>query len=190
VYFSTDYVFDGAKLAPYVEEDCPHPLNVYGTTKLGGEYFNLAYSRRSLVLRVSGLYGRIPSRAKGTNFVMTMLKAAKERPDVRVVDDERLSPTPTSVIAERTVDLLEAGAEGLYHLVSEGDCSWYEFAKTIFEALQLKTPLIPVHGDAFPSTVRRPSYSVLRNSRLEVSGLPPMPHWRDSLLDFLTPRNH
>ena len=143
VYYSTDYVFDGRTRRPYTEEDAPNPINVYATTKLAGEHFTLNNGTNNLVIRVCGLYGRIPCRAKGTNFVFTMVKAAKEKPEVKVVDDERLSPTSTKAVAAKSLDLLDTDALGLFHMVSEGVCSWYEFAKVIFETLRLSTPLEP-----------------------------------------------
>ena len=185
IYYSTDYVFDGSQLRPYTEEDRPNPLNVYASTKLSGEYFTLNYARKSLVLRVSGIYGRVPCRAKGANFITTMIKAAKEKPEVRVVTDEVLSPTPTAEIARRTLDVIVRGAVGLFHLVAEGQCSWYEFATVIFGALDLKTPLVPTTTKEFPSSVKRPSYSALENARLRAEGLSTMPHWKDALVAFL-----
>jgi len=178
-------VFDGKKRAPYTEEDHPNPLNVYAATKLLGEHFTLNYGDGNLVLRVCGLYGRVPCRAKGANFVTTMLKAAREKSEVRVVNDETLSPTPTREAAGKTLDLINLGARGLFHLVSEGHCSWYEFARVIFETLSLSTPLLPVPASEFPSSVKRPSYSAMENARLRSTGLPPMPDWRSSLIAFL-----
>lgn len=185
VYFSTDYVFDGAKQSPYVETDRPNPLNVYATSKLAGESFALNYARQGYAIRVSGIYGKIPCRAKGGNFITTMLRLAREKPEVSVVTDEILTPTPTEAIAERTVDILTAGQPGLYHLTCEGECSWYEFAREIFSELQLTTPLLPTTVNAMPSPVKRPFYSVLDNAALRAAGIAPMPHWRDALRDFL-----
>ena len=161
VYFSTDYVFDGAKMSPYVETDQPHPLNVYAVTKLAGEEFTLGYSDRGIVARVSGLYGAVPCRAKNGNFVTTMLKAAREKPEVRVVDDEVLTPTPTAVVAAAVAGIVEADACGVFHLTCEGDCSWYDFARAIFDEMKLATPLVRASVKDFPSPVRRPHYSVL-----------------------------
>ncbi|MBN1319896.1 MAG: dTDP-4-dehydrorhamnose reductase [Thermoleophilia bacterium] len=185
IYYSTDYVFDGSAQRPYREEDMPNPLNVYGDSKLAGEYCALNYTSRGLAVRVSGIYGKVPSRAKGGNFITTMVQAAREKPQVKVVDDERLSPTPTAEIARASIDLIEAGGTGLYHMVSDGDCSWYEFAKQIFATLGLETPLVPCASQEFPSPVRRPSYSVLENRRMGALGLPPMPDWQTSLIRFL-----
>ena len=185
LYFSTDYVFDGAKGEPYTEDDATRPLNVYGASKAAGEQLTLAYDPAALVLRVSGIYGRTPCRAKGANFISKMIELAGSRPEVRVVTDEILSPTPTAAIAARTVELLGTEAAGVLHLTCEGSCSWYEFAREIFTTLALETPLYEASVADFPSPVRRPHYSVLANTRLAELGLAPMPHWREALLAFL-----
>lgn len=185
VYYSTDYVFDGKKLAPYVETDAPNPLNVYASTKLLGEYYTLNNSQNAVVLRVSGLYGKIPCRAKGGNFITTMIKASKEKPEVKVVHDEILTPTPTQEIASRTMDIVNSGAQGLFHLTCEGQCSWYEFAEVIFSVLKLKTPLRSCSVKDFPAKIKRPFFSVLENKRLKDLKLPQMPHWKDALIAFL-----
>lgn len=184
-YFSTDYVFDGEKRSPYVETDKPNPLNVYAGTKLLGEYHSLNYSSRGFVFRVSGIYGRVPCRAKGGNFITTMIRLAKEKPEVKVVQDEILTPTPTTAIASSAATILERGAPGLYHLTCEGECSWYQFARVIFDELRLTTPLLPTTVKDFPSPVKRPFYSVLENANMKAQGIPGMPHWKDSLTGFL-----
>jgi len=185
VHYSTDYVFDGAKKQPYVETDYCNPLNVYGVTKQAGESFALNYTARSFVIRVSGIYGKVPCRAKGGNFVTTMLKLAKEKPEVRVVNDEVLTPTPTTAIAANTLALLSTEAYGLYNMTCEGSCSWYEFAKTIWDTMELKTPLYAASVSDFPLVVKRPFYSVLENNGLKQLGINQMPHWKESLVNFL-----
>jgi dTDP-4-dehydrorhamnose reductase len=114
-----------------------------------------------------------------------MKKAARERPEVRVVDDEILAPTSTVEIATATINLLKADARGLFHVTAEGQCSWFEFASVIFDTLHLTTPLAPAKSREFPSSVRRPPYSVLENRRLHSLGLPSLRHWRDALIHFL-----
>jgi dTDP-4-dehydrorhamnose reductase len=185
IHYSTDYVFDGNKKQPYVETDSCNPLNVYAVTKLAGENLVLNYANKPYVIRVSGIYGKVPCRAKGGNFITTMLKLAKEKPEVKVVDDEILTPTPTSAIAENTLALISQDAYGLYHMTCEGQCSWYEFAKTIWEVLQLKTPLYPTTVSAFSSPVKRPFYSVLENQKLKQLGINQMPDWKDGLIRYL-----
>lgn len=185
VQFSTDYVFDGRKLKPYVETDAVFPQSVYAITKYAGEQFILNYSTKHFVIRVSGIYGKIPCRAKGGNFISTMVKLSKEKPEVRVVKDEILTPTPTKEIAKNTLSLVETEAYDLYHMTCEGEVSWYEFARTIFETLQLKTPLYEASVKDFPLVVKRPFYSVLENHNLKKTGINQMPHWKEALVNFL-----
>ncbi len=185
VHYSTDYVFDGKKKQPYIEDDCPNPLNVYASTKLSGEYFALNYTNKSYVIRVSGIYGKVPSRGKRGNFITTMIKLAKEKSEVRVVNDEILTPTPTYHIAKNTAKLIKTNAFGLYHMSCEGQCSWYEFAKVIWDTLQLETPVYPASVKDFPLTVRRPFYSVLENKSLNKLGINEMPQWKEALKKFL-----
>lgn len=185
VYYSTDYVFDGVKRAPYTEGDVPNPLNVYAMTKLAGEYGALNYCRRGYVMRISGIYGAVPCRAKGGNFITTMVRLAKEKPEVRVVNDEFLTPTPTAEVASASFRILEKDDPGLYHLTSEGECSWFEFAKVIFDTLKFSTPLHATTVAEFRSPVKRPFYSVLENARMKRNGIASLPHWRESLISFL-----
>jgi dTDP-4-dehydrorhamnose reductase len=185
VHFSTDYVFDGLKAAPYLEDDAPNPLNVYAATKLAGEYFVRNYSSKFFVVRVSGIYGKVPCRAKGGNFITTMIKLAKEKPVARVVDDEILTPTPTAEIANNTLALAATDAFGIYHMSCQGQCSWYQFAKVIFETLKLATPLEACSVKEFAAPVKRPHYSVLENSQLQKINLDRMPDWKESLINFL-----
>lgn len=185
LHYSTDYVFDGEKRKPYIEEDRPNPLNVYANTKLAGEHFALNYCDTSYVVRVSGIYGKVPCRAKGGNFITTMLKLAQEKSEVRVVADEVLTPTPTYHIASTTETLIETGAFGLYHMSCEGEVSWYEFAREIWKELQLETPLYAASVKDFPPTLKRPFYSVLENKNLKKLGIADMPDWRSALGQFL-----
>lgn len=185
LHYSTDYVFDGKKQKPYTEDDCPNPLNVYANTKLSGEYFALNYCDHSFVVRVSGIYGKVPCRAKGGNFITTMIKLAKEKPEVRVVNDEILTPTPTFWIAKNTAELIKTDAFGLYHMSCEGEVSWYEFAQIIWNTLKLETPLYPASVKDFPLVVKRPFYSVLENRNLNRIEINKMPEWRLALTQFL-----
>lgn len=190
VYLSTDYVFDGAPDAggnrpPYTEGDLPRPLNVYGASKLAGESLTLGHGEKAYVVRVSGLYGQAPCRAKGESFVDKMIRFASERDEVRVVDDEILSPTPTLEIARRLPAVLESAPFGLYHLVSAGSCSWYELAREVFDHLGIKTPLHRAKVSDFPSPVRRPTYSALACEAYDRLGLEPMPDWRTAVRRFL-----
>lgn len=182
IHISTDYVFDGAKGAPYIEEDTPNPLSVYANSKLAGEYFVRAIAERHAVVRSSGLYGRNPCLAKGgLNFPRTMLKLARERGEVKVVTDEFVTPTYTADLSEQIVRIAEAGATGLFHATPQGGCSWHEFAAAVFEVTGTKVTLHKAVSADFPPKVRRPSYSVLANAHLQRLGLDVMPPWRESL---------
>jgi dTDP-4-dehydrorhamnose reductase len=186
MHISTDYVFDGSKGAPYREADCPNPLNVYGNTKLSGEYFIRNIARKYFILRVSGIYGLKPCRAKGgRNFVTTMLRLAKERDEVRVVNDEITSPTYTGDIAIQILRLSGCDKYGLYHVAAHDHCSWYEFAAKIFELTNTKVCLSEAAPNEFPMKVNRPKYSVLENDGLKSIGLDIMPHWSQCLENYL-----
>lgn len=189
LYVSTDYVFDGKKSSPYTEGDIANPLNVYGTSKLAGEHFTSATAKKHFVLRVSAIYGHHPCRAKGgLNFVELMLKLARERDEVRVVDEEFVSPTPTVQIAQQIVALSRSSRYGLYHGTAEGSCSWYEFAREIFDATASKVRLERAKSSDFPAKVPRPGYSVLENRQLKAAGLNAYRDWRDGLHEYLAGR--
>jgi len=190
IHISTDYVFDGEKKSPYVEIDPPAPLNVYGNTKLSGEYFIRAIANKYYILRVSGLYGENPCRAKGGyNFVELMLKKAKEQDEVRVVNDEFLTPTFTKEVARQISKMLKKmPGYGLYHATAEGSCSWYEFAQAIFEITDTEVNLKEAAPGEFASGVKRPKYSVLENYNLKKAGINIFKHWKESLEEYIKTR--
>ena len=187
LHISTDYVFDGKKLKPYIETDRPLPLNVYGNTKLAGEYFIESMAKKYYILRVSGIYGKNPCLAKGHNFVDLMLKLARERDEVRVVDDEILTPTFTEDIAIQIIKIVSNKARhGLYHVTAEGSCSWYEFAKEIFSIVKSSVVLNKAAPGEFAIKVNRPKYCVLENKFLKDQNLNVMPHWKEGLKRYIT----
>jgi dTDP-4-dehydrorhamnose reductase len=186
LHVSTDYVFDGSKNSPYFEEDDPRPLNAYGITKVAGEHFVRATMAKQFVVRTSGLYGKSPCRAKGgLNFIELMLKLAKERGEVRVVDNEFVSPTSTAELAEQLVQLSRSDCYGLYHATAEGSCSWFEFAREIFAITETPVRLKVAGPDEFPAKVARPKYSVLENRALKILGLNAFKPWQDGLHKYL-----
>ena len=173
VHYSTDYVFDGTKSEPYVEADPTHPLSVYGRTKLEGERAIGASGCRHLTLRTSWVYG-----ARGHNFLLTMLRLARERRSLRIVDDQIGAPTWSREIAQATADLLgqpelaARGADGLYHLTAGGATTWFGFARAIFDSAEMArlgiTPpaLEAIPTSAYPTPARRPANSRLDCGRL------------------------
>jgi dTDP-4-dehydrorhamnose reductase len=186
VHISTDYVFDGRTCKPYVEEDTPLPLNVYGNTKLAGEYFIRNLNEKHFVLRTSALYGKYSCRAKGgRNFVDLMLHLARERGRVRVVDSEVVSPTSVLELARQIIALVDSDAYGLYHATGEGCCSWYDFARQVFTATNTKVDLQVAAPNEFAIKVRRPSYSALENGGLKRLGLNSFGTWQDALQEYL-----
>jgi dTDP-4-dehydrorhamnose reductase len=187
MHVSTDYVFDGAKKIPYVEGDLPNPLNTYGNTKLAGEHFTASISRKYFVVRTSGLYGKAPCRGKGgLNFVDLMLKLAKERPEVRVVDSEVVTPTYTLELAKQLLLLSRTDAYGVYHATAEDSCTWYAFAQEVFRITGAGVRLTVASATEFPAKVPRPHYSVLENSGLKTTKLNVFRDWRSGLASYLT----
>lgn len=190
LFLSTDYVFGGElnRQRPYTESDCPAPLNVYGVSKLAGEKFIQATWSKHWIVRTSGLYGLRGASGKGGNFVELMLRLAGEGKDIRVVDDQRLSPTYTYELAHGLVNLIEKAPYGLYHLTCSGACSWYEFALKIFELSNLQPNLQPTTSAEFKTAARRPGYSVLANQAIRDAGIPPLKAWQEALADYLARR--
>ena len=167
VYFSSDYVFDGSKGEPYVESDEPHPLSIYGRTKLDGE----REVREGWIVRSSWLFGWT-----GKNFVRTMLELGRERDEVSVVADQVGCPTYVGHLAEATKELLDR-PHGTWHLAAEGECSWAEFARAIFEEASLDCRVREITTEELARPAQRPAYSVLRSEK----GAPQLPHWSEGL---------
>jgi dTDP-4-dehydrorhamnose reductase len=171
VTFSTDYVFDGRKRAPYVESDAPNPLSAYGRTKLHGE---AAAGPTAWIVRTSWLFG-----STGHNFVRTMLRLGEARDEVSVVDDQRGCPTFTGHLAAAVRALVDDGLPyGIWHLVADGDCTWAEFAEALFEEAGLECRVRRISSSELERPAPRPAYSVLRSKRPRAPGLP---HWREGL---------
>lgn len=178
-YLSTDYVFDGAKKAPYTEWDPPSPLSVYGASKLAGEREVRALCPHHWIVRTSWLYG------PGRNFVAAILAQAARGGPLRVVDDQVGSPTYTEDLAGGLAALLETARFGVYHLTNAGLCSWFQFATAILEAAGLRVPIEPIPSSALDRPAPRPPYSVLRNACWELEGRPPLRPWPEALRAYL-----
>ncbi len=185
VHISTDYIFGGEKTSPYTEADSPNPLSVYGVSKLAGEFFVRNICAKHFVVRTSGLYGESGSKAKGGNFVQTMIRLARAGKAIRVVDDQVLTPTYTKDLAEKLKELVQTSFYGLYHITNSGQCSWYDFAAQIFVLTGLSPQLLPITSEAFGAKARRPNYSVLAAERLNEHGLEQLRDWKEALKDYL-----
>ena len=198
VHYSTDYVFPGDDPRPRRESDPTGPINVYGASKLAGEQAIHASGCRQLIFRISWVYA-----AHGHNFLRTMLRLASERDELRVVDDQVGAPTPAHWIADATATTIAATAEsgpdypasqapgGIWHLVPDGEASWYDFAQAIFEEarktglLARQPALIPVPTSEYPTPARRPVYSMLDGARMNHDFGIALPHWRQGLAEVI-----
>jgi dTDP-4-dehydrorhamnose reductase len=185
VHYSTDYVFDGSQPAPRVEDDATGPLNVYGASKLAGEQAIAAAGIPHLIFRTSWVYG-----LRGKNFLLTMMRLARERDELRVVADQHGAPTWSRTIADTTALVLSqahaGGREwwrqnsGVYHLSSQGQTSWFDFTKAILEEAGIDCRVLPITSAEYPVPARRPQYSVLSSERL-MARFCHLPEWREAL---------
>jgi dTDP-4-dehydrorhamnose reductase len=185
VHYSSDYVFSGKKSGPYTEEDPPGPLSVYGVSKLAGEYFVASICKRFFLIRTCGLYGVAGCWGKGTNFVDAVIAKANRGDPLRIVNDQKVTPTATHELAAATADLIENADFGLYHLTNQGECTWYEFAREILEGLRLDPEITAIDSRELKAPAVRPAYSVLENRRADSAGLRPMAHWKIALKEYL-----
>ena len=188
VHFSTDHVFDGAARRPYTETDIPHPLSAYAVSKLAGELYAQAYLERPLIVRTSGVFGIGGLTTARGNFVELMLRLAAAGQPIRVVEDYVASPTFAPLLAERTIDLVERGLYGVFHIAGGTPISWYDFARSVFEIAGIQAPLQPTNEREWRTPARRPKYSALSNSRMEQAGLPAMPPLRQALEEYFARR--
>ena len=180
VYVSTDYVFDGAKGAPYVESDQPAPLSAYGRTKLAGEEATAVANKRHFIVRSAGLFG-----VGGGNFVETMLRLASTQSEVLVVRDQVGSPTYTWHLAYGIVRLIEGIEFGIHHMAAAGKCSWYEFAREIFEQAKVECKVLSSTTEMLGRPAPRPPFSALTSQREHAIRLP---SWQDGLAGYLAQR--
>lgn len=192
VHYSTDYVFDGERDQPYTEDDTPNPVNIYGKTKLAGERAIEAVGGAYLILRTSWVYSQ-----RGSNFVLTILRLARERKELSVVDDQTGSPTWARALAQSTADLLRRtdlipSHSGVYHLSATGHTSRYEFARAIIRIMRELSGIVdgwasvkPIASEQYPLPARRPRHPVTSTEKIKrVFGVE-MPHWEDLLRAFL-----
>ena len=180
VHVSTDYVFDGTATEPIPESAVPAPRSAYGRTKWHGEVAVREHCPDHLIVRTSWLYGR-----QGPNFVLTMLRLASERPQLRVVADQHGAPTWTGNLAPAMLRLLEIGPPGTYHLTNSGVTTWYGLAVAAIRSRGLDTEVVPITTAEYPTPTERPAYSVLDNRAWRDLGEPPLPDWEAGLQGYL-----
>jgi dTDP-4-dehydrorhamnose reductase len=190
VTFSSDYVFGGDQRTPYIESDPPRPLQIYGISRAAGEFAALsAAPQHAYIVRTCGLYGRSGARSKGGNFVDNRVADGMSGKALEMASEQIVCPTATDDLSRAVLELIvHPGAEpGIYHLVNEGECSWYELTRAIYEILDLKAELRPVDRKGVSGNMRRPLYSVLANSKARALGISMRP-WRDALDRYLAAR--
>jgi dTDP-4-dehydrorhamnose reductase len=183
VYISTDYVFDGTASRPYQEDDAPCPAGVYGKTKLQGERViqELLAPQKYLIARIAWLYGK-----HGKNFVSTMLQLVQTQDTLRVVHDQIGSPTYTKDVARNIAALLEHKASGVFHVTNSGQCTWYEFARAIFEAARVQNIVLePISTEELGRPAPRPAFSVLNTSKFTRTTGKQIRHWQEGLQEYL-----
>ncbi|MCB9747906.1 MAG: dTDP-4-dehydrorhamnose reductase [Candidatus Omnitrophica bacterium] len=186
VHISTDYVFDGQKQSPYIEDDTPNPLNVYGKTKLAGEQFVQQILEEHYIFRTSVLYGRHKCRGKShPNFVELLIQLSKKKKELKVVVDEILTPTPTKDLAQQIFHVTASQSYGLFHATPEGFCSRYKFAEELFKRMGQDIDLLEAKSEDFKKQAFRPHYSVLENSHLKKKKLNLFKSWQESLQNYL-----
>jgi len=187
VTFSTDYVFSGNKGTPYNEDDRPAPLQMYGISRVAGEFYaTSAAPDNTVIIRTCGLYGMSGGRSKGGNFVDKRIQDAHAHTPLEIGCDQIVSPTYTYDLSRAVLQLIEHPQlkPGIYHLVNEGECSWYEFTKKIYETIGINAEVRPINRSGMDGVMRRPLYSVLANTKAKALGIT-LPHWQDGLKRYL-----
>lgn len=183
VHISTDYVFDGTKGLPYTEEDTPNPISFYGKTKLWGEQQVLARTPLSLIIRSQWLYGE-----GGQHFISKVVRAAREKGSVQVVNDQKGSPTYARDVAGPLAILIAKRQSGIYHISNSGSCTWYELAREVFLTLGMDVQVTPVSSQALNRKATRPAYSVFDTKKVQrVTGVI-MRSWQEALREYLRER--
>lgn len=179
-YVSTDYVFDGTSAKPYKEYDNTNPQSIYGKSKLAGELLVQSLSKRYFIVRTSWVYGK-----HGNNFVKTMLKLGKEKPNLKVVEDQMGSPTYTVDLCHVILELISSEKYGIYHASNTGSCSWYEFAKAIFDESGYTTEVEPCSTEEFPRPAPRPRHSVMDHQSIRANSFTDLRPWQEALSEFI-----
>lgn len=190
VYISTDYVFRGDQSSAYTESDLPDPINIYGASKFAGENLVRQTTLRSLILRISSVFGKAGASGKGGNFIETIIKKAKVGDPLKVVNDMFMSPTYTYDAARLLDELLQSGATGVIHGANTGICSWYEFASQALRLANISHPIESIPASTFPTKATRPMNSALISDRLDSITTLKMRPWQEALTAYLTEKSY
>jgi len=189
IFISTDYVFDGSKKEPYIENDALTPINTYGISKLAGELYT-KQNPKYYIIRLASLFGMAGASGKGGNFVEIMITKAKKNEPIRVVDDMWMTPTCTKDAASTIKKIIELKLPfGTYHATNQGYCTWFQFAKEIFKLTGLNPTLIPIKIHQLQLKAKRPKFSALRSVKLSKYGIQ-MKNWEQALYDYLVEKGH
>ncbi len=188
VHYSTDYVFDGTAGRPYTEQDKPHPLGAYAVSKYAGELYAEAYLERPLIVRTSGVYGPGGLHTARGNFIEVMLRLARSSQPIRVVEEHVASPAYAPALAERTAQLVERDATGVFHVGGGVPISWFDFARMIFRVGGLSPELRPTSEREYRTEAKRPKFSALSNAKMEAFGIAPMPPMEEAVADYFVRR--
>ncbi len=181
VHYSTDYIFDGSKTGAYLEDDPPNPRSAYGRSKLRGEELIRSQGENHLIIRTAWLFGK-----NGPNFLRTILRTARMAQPLRVVNDQRGSPTCSRDLAAYTMRMVDGGCRGTYHVTNGGDCTWYQLACSAVEWARIPDARVtPVSTAEFPRPAPRPANSVLANARLQREGFPHMRPWQEAAREYV-----
>lgn len=192
IHISTDYVFGGndARNRPLTEGDPTEPINIYGASKAMGETLARRAHDAVVILRVASLFGVAGASGKGGNFIETMIRIGREKGQLRVVNDQVMSPTATTDVAQVVLRVLVDGcAPGIYHTVNNGTASWFDFAREIIRRARVKANVTPCASREYPTRAARPRYSVLDNAKVSAA-FGPMPPWQDALDRYLRAKGH
>ena len=193
IHISTDYVFGGGEqpaFGGYTEFDNPNPINTYGMSKLAGEELVKSLCSRHFIVRTCGLFGVAGSTGKGGNFVETIIKLADGNSEIKVVNDQVVSPSYTVDVAAKIAELVTTEYYGTFHIVNGGACSWFEFAEEIIKLRGLKTRVIPLSSEQYPQKAKRPPFSALECYQLKLLGMRQLRSWQEALRAYLKEKGH
>lgn len=180
IYISTDYVFDGTKDGLYNEEDIANPINIYGKTKYEGELYIQNLLEKYYIVRVSWVFGE-----NGNNFIDNMIKLSKNKSVLNIINDQIGSPTYTKDLSELLVDMVESDKYGIYHATNEGFCSWYEFAKEIFNIAKINIDTIPINTSDYEMKANRPLNSKMDKEKIKKNGFKPLRNWKSAVEEYI-----